>query len=339
MKRLNEREIIDLFISYFDNPLLNKVNGDDVIILPLKYNTTKRSNKTTSLTLVLKSDMLIESTDVPKIMKPWQIARKSILACVSDFASKGIRPYACLISIGIPRRYSKNDIIALARGFSLASKEFKVPIVGGDTNESKELTIDCNMMGITTLPDTKIPRRNGALAGDVIVTSGRFGYTSSGLKIILSNLNLNAEKKFKSKSLSSVTFPRPQVEFGFHLAKYFSSSIDSSDGLSSSLYELAQKSNEVDFLINKIPFDEKLCHFAKLNSISIEKLLFFGGEEYETIATVPMSNFKKMLRVAKKHKIKIFEIGEVLKGNGNVIFEKRGIQKVVRNKGFVHFSK
>jgi thiamine-monophosphate kinase len=339
MKRLNEREIIDLFISYFDNPVLKKVYGDDVIILPLDYNTTKRSNKRTNLTFVLKSDMLIESTDVPKIMKPWQIARKSILACVSDFAAKGIRPHACLISIGIPRTYSKNNIIALAKGFSLASKEFKVPILGGDTNESKELTIDCNMMGITTLPDTQIPRRKGAMAGDVIVTSGKFGYTSSGLKIILSNFNVNAEKKFKSKSLSSVTFPRPQVEFGFRLAKYFSSSIDSSDGLSSSLYELAQKSNEVDFVINKLPIDKKLCHFANLNSISIENLLFFGGEEYETIATVPASNFKKMLRVAKKHKIKIFEIGEVLKGSGNVIYEKGGIQKVVRNKGFVHFSK
>ena len=56
---------------------------------------------------MLKSDMLIESIDVPGIMKPWQIARKSIIACVSDFAAKGIRPYACLISIGIPRRYSK----------------------------------------------------------------------------------------------------------------------------------------------------------------------------------------------------------------------------------------
>ena len=28
MKRLNEREIIDLFVSYFDNPLLKKVFGD-----------------------------------------------------------------------------------------------------------------------------------------------------------------------------------------------------------------------------------------------------------------------------------------------------------------------
>jgi thiamine-monophosphate kinase len=270
-------------------------------------------------------------------MKPWQIARKSILACVSDFASKGIRPYACLISIGIPRKYSKKDIIDLATGFSLASKEYKVPILGGDTNESKELTIDCNMVGITSLSRNKIPSRNGAKAGDLIVTSGKFGYTSSGLKIILSHLH--AEKKFKAKSLSSITFPKPKVEFGFRLAKYFSSSIDSSDGLSSSLYELARESNKVDLIINKIPKPKELCHFASLNSISTEDLLFFGGEEYETVATIPRSNFKKMLKEAKKYRIHVFHIGEVLMGIGNVLYEKEGIHKLVRDKGFVHFAK
>jgi thiamine-monophosphate kinase len=193
------------------------------------------------------------------------------------------------------------------------------------------------MMGISTLSDNKIPRRNGAKAGDILVTSGKFGYTSSGLKIILSNFN--AEKKFKSKSLSSVTFPKPQIEFGFHLAKYFSSSIDSSDGLSSSLYELAQKSNKVDMLVNKIPTPKELCHFANLNAISIENLLFFGGEEYETIATVHKSNFKKMIRDAKKHKIRVFQIGEVINGSGKVIYEKGGIQKLVKNEGFVHFAR
>ena len=189
MKRLNEREIIDLFTSYINDPLLDKVKGDDVVIVSLKYDMIKSMNKTGRINIVLKSDMLIESTDVPGIMRPWQIARKSIIACVSDFAAKGIRPYACLISIGIPRKYSKKNIISLATGFTLASKECKVHILGGDTNESKELTIDCNMMGITTLPASKIPSRKGAKVGDLIVTSGKFGYTSSGLKIILSHLN------------------------------------------------------------------------------------------------------------------------------------------------------
>lgn len=337
MKRLNEREIIDLFTSYLGDPLLNKITGDDVVIAPLKYDLTKGTSKTTRLNIVLKSDMLVESTDVPKIMRPWQIARKSILACVSDFAAKGIRPYACLISLGIPRRYSKKDIIDLATGFLLASKEYKVPILGGDTNESKELIIDCNMVGITSLPYNKIPRRNGAKAGDLIVTSGKFGYTSSGLKIILSQLL--AKKKFRTKSLSSVTFPRPEVEFGFQLAKYFSSSIDSSDGLSRSLYELAKKSNRLDFLVNRIPKPKDLCHFANLNSINIEDLLFFGGEEYETIATIPRSKFKKMMEKARKHKIKVFNIGEVIRGEGNVIYVNEGLQKLVRDKGFMHFVK
>jgi thiamine-monophosphate kinase len=336
MKRLNEREIIDLFTSYINDPLLDKVKGDDVVIVPLKYDMIKRLNKTGRVNIVLKSDMLIESTDVPGIMKPWQIARKSIIACVSDFAAKGIRPYACLISIGIPRRYSKKNIISLATGFTLASKEYKVHILGGDTNESKELTIDCNMMGITTLPDSKIPKRKGAKVGDLIVTSGKFGYTSSGLKIILSHLS--AEKKFRTKSISSVTFPKPQVEFGFELAKYFSSSIDSSDGLSSSLYELAQKS-KVDFLINKIPTPNDLTDFAKLNSINTDDLLFFGGEEYETIATVPRLDFKKLIKESRKHRIKVYRIGEVIRGSGNVIYELKGIQKLIKNQGFVHFAK
>ena len=336
MKRLNEREIIDLFTSYINDPLLDKVKGDDVVIVPLKYDMIKRMNKTGRMNIVLKSDMLIESTDVPGIMKPWQIARKSIIACVSDFAAKGIRPHACLISIGIPRKYSKKNIISLATGFTLASKEYKVHILGGDTNESKELTIDCNMMGITTLPDSKIPSRKGAKVGDLIVTSGKFGYTSSGLKIILSHLS--AEKKFRTKSISSVTFPKPQVEFGFELAKYFSSSIDSSDGLSSSLYELAQKS-KVDFLINKIPTPMDLTNFAKLNSINTDDLLFFGGEEYETIATVPRLDFKKLIKEVRKHRIKVYHIGEVIRGSGNVFYELKGIQKLIKNQGFVHFAK
>jgi thiamine-monophosphate kinase len=337
MKRLNEREIIDLFTSNINDQLLDKVKNDDVVILPVRYGLLKRmNNKTSNMKIVLKSDMLVESTDVPKIMKPWQIARKAILACVSDFAAKGIRPYACLISIGIPKKYSRKNIGSLATGFARASKEYDVHILGGDTNESKELIIDCNMMGITTIPDNKIPRRKGAQVGDLIVTSGEFGYTSSGLKIILSHLS--AEKKFRTKCILSVTLPKPQVEFGFKLAKYFSSSIDSSDGLSTSLYELIQKS-KVDFIIDRIPIPNNLTHFASLNSIKTDDLIFFGGEEYETVATVPKQNFRKLMKDARKHKISMYQIGQVVRGNGNLVYEINGIRKIIRNQGFLHFAK
>jgi thiamine-monophosphate kinase len=335
MKRLNESEIIDLFTYKINDPLLDKVKDDDVVILPLRHGLIKRMNKTSKMNIVLKSDMLVESTDVVKIMKPWQIARKAILACVSDFAAKGIRPYACLISIGLPKKYSRKNIASLADGFTRASKEYGVHILGGDTNESKELIIDCSMMGITALPENQIPRRKGAQVGDLIVTSGKFGYTSSGLKIILSHAI--AENKFRTECISSVTLPKPQVEFGFNLAKYFSSSIDSSDGLSLSLYELVQK--KVDFVIDKIPVPPNLAHFANLNSIKTDDLIFFGGEEYETIATVPKQNFGKLINDAKKHGIRVYHVGQVVRGNGNLIYEQNGIRRIIRNQGFVHFAK
>ena len=99
-------------------------------------------------------------------MQPWQIARKSVVACVSDLSAKGIKPYVSMISIGIPKKYSDTEIEDLANGFKIASKEFGVSIVGGDTNESRELVIDCCMIGFSGNSVAKIPKRNGASSGD-----------------------------------------------------------------------------------------------------------------------------------------------------------------------------
>jgi thiamine-monophosphate kinase len=76
-----------------------------------------------------------------------------------------------------------------------------------------------------------------------------------------------------------------------------------------------------------------------LNSIKTDDLIFFGGEEYETIATVPKQNFGKLINDAKKHGIRVYHIGQVVRGNGNLIYEQNGIRRIIRNQGFVHFAK
>ena len=65
-----------------------------------------------------------------------------------------------------------------------------------------------------------------------------------------------------------------------------------------------------------------LTHFAKLNSINTDDLLF-GGEEYETIATVPRLDFKKLIKEARKHRIKVYHIGEVIRGRKCILRIKR----------------
>ncbi len=126
MTKLDEKEIIGIFANE-----LGISNLDDVALLDNG--------------IVIKSDMLVASTDVPPGMEAWQVARKSVVSCISDLAAKGVKPYAAVISLGIPNSYStqRSKIEGLAKGFAIASKEFAVKIVGGDTNEAGELVIDC----------------------------------------------------------------------------------------------------------------------------------------------------------------------------------------------------
>jgi thiamine-monophosphate kinase len=336
MTKLNERKIIDLFVSRVVKKSIYNVR-DDVVIIPIKIGQEKA-------TMALKCDMLVESTDVPNLMQPWQIARKSVLASVSDFAAKGIKPKHCLISIGIPKNYNKYDIESLTRGFQKASKEFKVEIIGGDTNQAKELVIDCILAGLVDTNTKNTPaRRHGARAGDLIVVSGKFGYTSSAFKILQSQ-SITTTSKFRSKALSSILNPKPNLKFGFSLASFFSSSIDSSDGLSASLYELAHQSN-VNFLISNLPTSKDVDNFALCNSLSTEDLVFFGGEEYETVATVPRSSLKQMRLKAKSRQIGMYVIGEVLGNSGTTrgnVYLNQNIEttkrRLLKNYGFMHFS-
>ncbi len=334
MIKLNEKDIVELFVSRLIKSASKGIR-DDVVIIPHKIGQSK-------VNLVLKCDMLVESTDVPHLMHPGQIARKSVIASISDFASKGVKPRHCIISVGIPKTYSKNNLQKLITGFKKVSKEYGVDIVGGDTNESKELVIDCSLVGLTNT--YHIPRRYGARPGDLVVVSGEFGYTSSGFKII--NTKCPATRKFKTRALSSILQPKPNFGLGLTLSDFFSSSMDSSDGLATTLYELADQSG-VDFLITSLPTSNDVHHFASSNSINVEDLVFFGGEEYETVATVRKSNFKKMELIAAKKNIRMYVIGEVIRGMGNVYLlcdndsknNKSKMQKrrLLKNRGFMHF--
>jgi thiamine-monophosphate kinase len=253
---------------------------------------------------------------------------------MSDMSAKGIEPpYLCLISIGIPSRYSKHHIIDLVRGFKIASREFGIRIVGGDTNKSNELVINCNVASV--FPGHKLlPTRTGAKPGDFVISSGVFGYPSSGLNILLNKARANG--RFRRTAIKSVLRPKPQLTFGTHMAEFFSSSIDSSDGLAASLYELAKQS-KVDLIIDCIPSAKGVQQFARDNGLAAIDLIFYGGEEYEIIATISKINLEMARRLAEKLKLKLHVIGRVEKGDGKVIvLSQRGTRQRLREGGYIH---
>lgn len=278
--------------------------------------------------IVFKTDMLVASTDVPPGMEAWQVARKSIVSCVSDLAAKGVRPHAALISLGLPKGCTRPYVEGLARGFAGAAKEFDVRIVGGDTNEASGLVIDCSMIGFA---DGRMPKRKGARPGDLVIASGTFGLPPAGLAILMRGAK--AAGTFRKQAADSVLEPKPRQRFGFALAKYFSSSIDSSDGLAISLYELATQS-KVNIVIDNIPIAEGVEQFARENNIDPDELVFHGGEEYEIVATIPKTRLRRVQAAAKKAKVQLHVIGVVRRGPWEVFVGK----KLLENRGYVHFG-
>ena len=316
MTKLDEKQIIQIFANK-----LGISNLDDVALIDKG--------------IVIKSDMLIASTDVPSGMKPWQAARKSIVSCISDLAAKGVRPHAAVISLGIPKSCStrRPDIEGLAEGFAIASNEFGVKIVGGDTNEAGELVIDCTMIGF---PRFKVPTRNGAKPGDFVIVSGAFGFAPAGLAILLQDANaITVSSSFRKRAVNSVLEPHPRQSFGLALARYFSSSIDSSDGLAVSLYELASQSEGVEIIIYGIPAVEGLDKFAEENSLDKHELVFHGGEEYEIVATISHTKIRQAEAAARKAGVSLHVIGRVQRGSGNVFVRN----KLLENRGYMHFHK
>ena len=293
MSKLNEKKIIELFQKKLGNT--NFISEDvEFFKIGKKY-------------LIAKVDTLVESTDVPPGMKLEDVARKSVVSCVSDFAAKGVKPIFGIISLTIPKRFSKLNIERLANGFQKATKEFQLKILGGDTNEGKELVINFSLFGVSE----KIVTRKGAKTNHVI--------------------------RFKAKAQRAVFRPNCRLMFGLKNKNYFSSSMDSSDGLSSTLNEMSNQSKK-KFVITRMPSENDVFNFSNSNKLNPNDLIFNAGEEYEIVSTVSMSNLPRIKKYAKKHQIKIYEIGYVAEGRG-VFYNKNGKLVRIKDDGWQHLQK
>ena len=311
MKKLDEREIIKIMNK-------KQSSSEDVEIFKL-------GNEQCAVCV----DTLVESTDIPKNSKLSDISRKSVVSSVSDFAAKGIIPKFCVVSLTLPKKISKKQVQELSKGFSNACKEFKIHLLGGDTNQGTEISIHVVLFGNVQ----KYTKRKGARIGDIICTTGAFGYTAAALDIMLKKKK--SGKAFSTKSKNLFFKPKPRLEFGHKSANYTTSSIDSSDGLSSCLNELSNQ-NKKKFLITKIPTNKDVIEFSKKNGISLNRLVFDGGEEFELVFTTMPENLKKIHALAKKNKMSIFEIGHVSKGKG-VFFDDGNNLFKIKDNGWQHF--
>ncbi len=322
MKGLTEHEIIRILTTQFSSqPGIPLGFDDDVSAIPLSSKTW----------IIVKTDMLVGSTDVPPRMTIQEAARKAVVATVSDFAAKGVKPQALMVSLGLPAPVKKKTVQDIARGLGQAAREYKCKIIGGDTNQADDLVIDIAGIGFAS-PKT-IVRRNGARPGDIIAVTGAFGKTSAGLRILLSK-----EKKDSAKYPSlvrAVRRPKARLTEGITLARSHAatSSIDSSDGLAWSLHQIAQSSN-VGINLDTIPIAADVQRFAKEHRLSALELALYGGEEYELVVTIKPSRFHD----SKKRVPSLTRIGIVENESFGVVVQLDEKRIEIKERGWEHFA-
>ena len=292
--------------------------GDDVAVIPA------RGKK-----VVLKVDMLVESTDVPPGMSYRQAARKAVAMCVSDFAAKGVRPDSFMVSLGLRRSTTQEQIDQLGRGFRDAERKWGIRMVGGDTNEADQLVIDCTMVGFAK----KVVGRRGARPGDALVVTGPFGYPPAGLKIMIDDAR--AERRFRETATRSVTKPTPDLELGIALAGCLTSAMDSSDGLARSIHTLAEASG-VGFELDKMPAGEGVARFAEDNGLSLQDLVMAGGEEYVIVGTVSPRKLASAREAAISVGGQVTAIGKATREKGRVFLRTGQSKKRIRDEGWTH---
>ncbi|MHA7734056.1 thiamine-phosphate kinase [Nitrosopumilus sp. S6] len=315
MSKLDESEIIKIFQKKLGNK--NFVSEDVEIFKLHKPN------------IIAKTDTLVESTDIPPKMKLSDAARKSVVACVSDFVAKGVKPQYGIISVNFPSSISRSKVEDAANGFRKACNEFGISILGGDTNAGREVVFNVCLFGSSH----SIVPRGGSKTKDLIFATGPFGYTAAGLGILLHKKK--GSKDFVRKSVQSVIHPKPRVNFGLRNKKYFTATMDSSDGLSTTLNEMAKQSKK-KFVITDSPHKKDLENHAKSQKLNLDNLVFHGGEEYEFVFTINPKHRQTILKNAKQLKTPIVEIGYVTVGKG-VVLQRNNKEITLKDSGWKHF--
>jgi thiamine-monophosphate kinase len=198
---LGERKIIELIQNRLDVMHAMPVSfGDDVSAVALDGEHVA----------VLKTDMLVDKTDIPRGMSLWQAARKAVVMNISDFAAKGVEPKAALVALGLPRNLLRKDIEEIARGLNTGARQYGAYVVGGDTGEASDLVIAVSLFG--TAEKKALMLRSGAKVGDIVAVTGFFGKSAAGLRLLLDGFAVS--KELREVLVSAVFMPQARLKEG-----------------------------------------------------------------------------------------------------------------------------
>jgi thiamine-monophosphate kinase len=277
-----------------ENPTSVKGVGDDAAVI---------NNE--GLQTVVSTDMLVEGVHFDLTYVPLKhLGYKSVIVNLSDIYAMNAKPNQILVSIALSNRFSLEAVEEIYSGMMTACKKHGVDLVGGDTTSSLSgLVISITAIGTAKAED--IVYRSGAKKSDLLCVSGDLGGAYMGLQILerekavfKENPNLQPDLEGKDYILERQLRPQARkdvIELLKNLDVKPTSMIDISDGLSSETLHLCSQSNAgVELYEEKIPIDPLTFETAREFNLDPTLCALSGGEDYELLFTVDISEYDKI---------------------------------------------
>lgn len=273
--------------------------GDDAAVL----------SRPEEMQTLITTDLLLEGVHFDLTYVPLKhLGYKSAVVNFSDIYAMNGTPTQITVSLGVSKRFSVEDMEALYAGIRLACEEYHVDIVGGDTTSSMTgLTISITCIG--EAPKDKIVYRNGAKETDLLCVSGDLGAAYMGLqllereKLVLTGANQGEQPDFAGKEyiLERQLKPEARRDIIERLAEAHiqpTAMMDISDGLSSEALHICTQSKVGCRIYEEhLPIDYQTAIMAEELDMNVTTCALNGGEDYELLFTVPLSDYDKISEI------------------------------------------
>ena len=282
------------------NPSTQVGVGDDCAVLNYGTNPEMRTLVTT--------DVLLEGIHFDLTYTPLRhLGYKAAVVNFSDVYAMNGQPKQITVSLGISKRFTVEHIAELYAGIRLACEQYGVDLVGGDTSASVTgliISITCIGEG----EEGKIVYRNGAADTNLICVTGDLGAAYMGLQLLEREREVGAGQKdfqpdFSGREYILERQLKPEarkdvIDLLKEAGVKPTAMMDVSDGLSSELLHICKQSNVgCRIYEDRIPIDYQTAIMAEEMNMNLVTAAMNGGEDYELLFTVPLTDHDKVVNM------------------------------------------
>ena len=256
--------------------------------------------------VLVTTDLLLEGVHFDLRYVPLKhLGYKAAIVNFSDVYAMNGTPRQITVSLGISSRFTVEHIEELYAGIRLACEVYGVDLVGGDTSAS----VNGLVISVTCIGEAKadeVVRRSGAKPTDLICVSGDLGAAYMGLQLLERENKVAAgsgrdfQPDFAGKEyiLERQLKPEARKDIVAILREKGilpTAMMDVSDGLSSELLHICKASNVgCRVYEDRIPIDYQTAVMAEEFNMNLVTAAMNGGEDYELLFTVPLTDKEKI---------------------------------------------